>query len=56
MCTLINKKIVSNKSIEMYALNIKNQYWYKKVIENGKAFHLNNNFLYGFYALKKISN
>ena len=55
MCTLINKKIVSNKSIEMYTLNIKTNIGIKSN-RNGKAFHLNNNFLYGFYALKILIN
>lgn len=50
---------IRNKSgniIEKYTVEIANQYWYKKIIEDGKAIVIDNNLFYGFYKFKKDTN
>ena len=45
--------LLIKKSVYVYRMNVSNQYWYKEIIEKGKALHVNNKMLYSFYSFVK---
>ena len=50
----IKKNDGTENSFIQYTIKIENQFWYKEIIEKGKAFHINNTLsLWTFYSFKK---
>ena len=50
-CKAVNTYLLDKKYV--HEMIVANQYWYKELIENGKAMHINNKEFYSFYSLKK---
>lgn len=50
-CKTVDTYLLDKKYV--HEMIVANQYWYKELIENGKAMHINNKEFYSFYSLKK---
>ena len=59
-CKLTHQCEINNiremEKIHVIEMNISNQYWYKEIIEEGKAIHVNNEDFYTFYSFKEVNN
>ena len=52
-CRVDRNFTYKKESVYVYRMNVSNQYWYKEIIEKGKALHVNNKMLYSFYSFVK---
>ncbi len=53
-CKIENTYLLDKSYV--FEMVVANQYWYKELIENGKALHVNNKKFHIFYSLIKVNN